>query len=44
MVRSRARVSAGVKVTIRASLSVSYWDGSKARIPRVRVKSRVCVV
>lgn len=44
MVRVRARVSARVKVTIRACLSVSYWDDFKAEIPRVKVKSRVCII
>lgn len=43
-VRFRARVSARVTVTIRACLSVSFWDGFKPRIPRVKVKSGVCII
>lgn len=31
MVRFRARISARVKITIKACLSVSYWDGFKTK-------------
>lgn len=44
IVRIRERVSARVKVTIRACLSVGYWDGFKDRIPRVKVESRVYII